>query len=115
MNLPEMRELVACVDFRDWDIDVLQDGTRPYLQVSFQAEDNYDIDTEIRLQSGRKWFLSRYMTRSEIVQTAFKAIISAVEHEAREEFTYKGVAIYGPHFDVEALHELASSGGLDIR
>jgi hypothetical protein len=57
--------------------------------------------------------LSTFMTKSELVQTAFKAVMTASEHEIRETFTYKGRRIFGPHFDVEALWSIA--GKVDVR
>ena len=56
--------------------------------------------------SGRKWLLQRHMTNSEVVQTAFKAILTALEHEARELFTYRGVPVMMGHYDVEQLVSL---------
>lgn len=52
---------------------------------------------------GRKWPISEYMTDGEIVQTAFKALLTALEHEAREKFTYRGVSVFDPHYDIEKL------------
>lgn len=52
---------------------------------------------------GRKWRLSEHMTKSEIVQTAFLAVLTAAEHEVRETFKYQGAAIFGPHFNVDRL------------
>ena len=57
--------------------------------------------------NGRKWALSEHMTPSEIVRTAFMAALAYEEHELRESFTYKGVAIFGPHLDVEDLAKRA--------
>lgn len=51
---------------------------------------------------GRKWRLSIHMTNGEVVQTAFKALMTALEHEAREQFTYKGQMVMGPHLDIDA-------------
>jgi hypothetical protein len=67
------------------------------------------------IEGGRKWRISYWMTKSEIVQTAFKAYLAWLEHEAREAFTYKGAAIFGPHFDVEALVELHDRSAFDVR
>lgn len=61
--------------------------------------------------TGRKWFLSRHMTDGEIVQTVFKACLTAQEHEMRERFLYKGAAIFDPHYDIEKLVELRRSPG----
>jgi hypothetical protein len=55
------------------------------------------------------------MTRSEVVQTALKAVLSAEEHEARERFLYKGKAVFGPHFDVDVLHSIYGKEALDVR
>lgn len=54
----------------------------------------------------RKWLLSEHMTDGEIVQTLFKATMTAVEHEVRELFLYRGQAVFDPHYDIEKLVEL---------
>lgn len=105
MKLEEIRSTVDEIEYRGWWINVVEDGDFGYLQVAFHAEDS---DTGIlEVQRGRKWKLSPHMTRSEVVQTAFKAILTAEEHEARERFTYRGTAVFGPHLDVERLVALA--------
>lgn len=58
---------------------------------------------------GRKWLLSEHMTDGEIVQTAFMATLAAVEHEVRELFLYRGLAVLDPHYDIEKLVELRAS------
>ena len=67
------------------------------------------------MQYTRKWPLSQYMVKSEVVQTALKCVLTSVEHRVREHFLYKGERIFGPHFDVEALYELAKNRRLDYR
>lgn len=57
--------------------------------------------------------LSPNMTKSELVQTAMKAVLAAEEHEAREHFRYRGKCIFGPHIDVDGL--LAVCDDLDAR
>jgi hypothetical protein len=102
VNREEIEQVLSQVKFRDWTI--LLDGVigQPaYLQVQFWALDAES--GEAMLQEGRKWRLSVHMTKSEIVQTALKAVLTALEHEAREDFTYKGKPIFGPHFDVDFL------------
>lgn len=101
------------VAFLDWKFHVGLDDVRPFLQVRFTAADTrYGGAPEH--QTGRKWFLSPHMTKSEVVQTALKAVLTAVEHEARENFKYRGAAIFGPHINVEALW-LASKAPADKR
>lgn len=120
--------VLADVRYRDWRFIVgtdgdgrLGDGDRHYLQVVFDAPDAWrtmgamQTGEYTQYQRGRKWWLSPHMTRSELVQTALMAVLAAVEHEAREDFRYKGVAIFGPHLDVEALRVLVQSGGCEHR
>lgn len=99
------------VVFSDWTFHLGLDGDRPWLQVRFNSVDS--VTGEPERQHGRKWMLSAFMTKSELVQTAFKAVITATEHEVRETFMYKGRRIFGPHFDVDALWEV--SRRVDIR
>jgi hypothetical protein len=41
------------------------------------------------------------------VQTALKAVLTAEEHEAREQFFYRGGAVFGPHINVDRLWTIA--------
>jgi hypothetical protein len=90
-----------------------------YLQVQFDSPEDEQSWTGVRprvIQRGRKWMLSEHMTRNEIVQTCFLAVMTAVEHEVREHFKYRGRKIFNPHFDPDALWILArSKGNLDLR
>jgi len=65
------------------------------------------------LEGGRKWDISAHMTESEIVFTVWKAVLTFLEHEARENFTYKGKKIFDPHISVNALLEVCEQ--LDVR
>jgi hypothetical protein len=91
--------VVADLTYRDWRFRLSPDEGDPWLQVTFHDEKG-DFWT------GRKWRLSAHMTDSEVVQTALKAVLTAEEHEARERFTYRGRAIFGPHISVDTLWEV---------
>lgn len=103
--------LLGCVEFRDWDFEVVEKGGCLFLRVAFDAPCNHT--GELSRQTGRKWYLSPYMTDSEIVGTALKAALTAVEHEAREEFRWREKAIFGPHFDIRALGSISEA--VDVR
>lgn len=77
----------------------------PYLQVSC-SEGTCNVTGKPMFWRGRKWRLSYHMTDGEIVQTAFMAVMAANEHETREKFTYRGVTVFDPHYDIEKLVEL---------
>ena len=84
---------------------VVENGDEFHLLADFTADCGH--------WTTRKWRLSRHMTCSEVVQTAFKCVLTAAEHEVREAFKYKNKAIFGPHFDVEALHSICDQ--LEVR
>jgi hypothetical protein len=114
MNLIELGEIIAHIKFRDWRFEIFvhppmvgKVANYHSIRTRFLADGTW--------QNGRKWVISNHMTKSEVVQTAFKAILTAMEHEIREEFSYKGEAIFGPHFDVEELLRVAQAHAMDIR
>lgn len=61
--------------------------------------------------NGRKFRLSRHMTHMEFVNTAFLAIVTALEHEARELFRVDGVALMDSHRDLERTLAFMGNGG----
>lgn len=98
--------VVAQIRYKNWQFLIAPDES--YLQVRFLTADDGPW-------SGRKWRLSKHMTRSEIVQTAFMAALACEEHECRETFKYREQAVFGPHFNVEALVKLCEQGQLEVR
>lgn len=104
-TIHDFAALIARVEFGNWRFHVLMDGDRPYLQLRFAALCSSTNCTQV--QHGRKWPLSPFMTDSEVITTAFKATMTAMEHETRERFTFKGKKIFGPHIDIDALWEVA--------
>lgn len=117
MRADQVREVLALCHFPGYTFAMYgtfaADEGPTYLQARFDAPCTTAGD--MQPQSTRKWLLSPHMTRSEIVQTAFKCVLTAVEHEAREGFRYRGQCIFGPHFDVEALVALRKADLLDVR
>lgn len=110
MFFQEMKSIVEkleCGNIR-FHLREMQHPYVGYLQVEADMPDAATGDPSE--ERGRKWMMSIWMTPSEVVQTAFKAVLTFVEHETRENFKYKGRAIFGPHFDVEKLVGLADLG-----
>jgi hypothetical protein len=101
------------VSFPGYQFDVSVEESRMYLRATFFAP--CAVTGTRSLQFTRKWYVSHEATRSEIVQTALKCVLTSLEHEARETFTYRGRAIFGPHFDVEQLVGLCDAQALDAR
>jgi len=92
---------VSFLDYH-WLVYVAHGGV--VLRASYEEPDVYGsaMDGD-QVQLTRKWLLSPSMTDSEIVQTAFKACLTSMEHRTREHFTYKTRRVFGPHFDIEDL------------
>lgn len=110
----EVQAVLDEVKFNDWEFHLRPSDTTGgpivaslgphFLQIQFVDADL--VTGEPERQFCRKWTLSLHMTASEVVYTAFKAVMAALEHEAREQFRYKGASVLGPHVDVEQLVEL---------
>lgn len=114
MQLNEVKSLLMQVHYKHgWALRVEQSGDIMWLQWRFVGVD--PTTGKAALQHGRKWMLSTHATPSECVQTALAAVLACEEHEAREAFTFKGHAVFGPHFNVEGLAKLCATHGLDAR
>lgn len=113
MTISDFLEVLQEIKFPGFEFHLGQDGYRGFLQIKCKGTCN--VTGQDYSWSGRKWLLSPHMTPSEIVNTALKAVLTAIEHEAREKFTYKGVTIYDPHTDVEELVKLRQTKELSFR
>jgi hypothetical protein len=91
----------------NWDMLVDSSNGRVYMQIA-SPKGTCNYSGEEFAWKGRKWFLSEHMTDGEVVQTALVACLAASEHEIREQFKYRGVSIFDPHYDIERLVELRS-------
>jgi hypothetical protein len=113
MTLEQIKEIVALIQYRDYVFDVTEKNGTPFLQARYLEPDI--ITGEQEWQHTRKWQLSEYMVKSEIVQTALKSVLTSAEHRVREHFLYCGERIFGPHYDVDALVDLCRAKKLDYR
>lgn len=106
----QIQEIVERLQYKNWMFE-LDETFSPV-----EDEDENDgisrlITLRVSFKDGqeswnsRKWIISRHATDSEIIQTAFKCVLTAEEHETREKFLYDGVAILGPHIDLPSLKE----------
>jgi hypothetical protein len=104
-------------DKPSWTWVLKEKGNGFLLQWTFLERDLTDPNpnAEEEEQFGRKWYVSPYMTESEIVRTAFLAIQQAEMHEIAERFTFNGVRIFDPHMNYVHLAELIDDIGTDNR
>lgn len=99
------KEYVADCKFPEYAFEIKVDGRGAVYLHAFYAEQD-TVTSLPAIQYTRRWFLSPEMTKSEIVSTAFKCVMTSMEHRTREWFTYKKRAVYMPHYDVDKLYEI---------
>lgn len=98
--------------------EALNEVTFPYYSFETRTVDegyqlrgaymDVDVDTGKNEVQHTAWYpISRHSVKSEIVRTMLKCVLTSREHYAREHFLYKGKAVFGPHFDVDVLWEIA--------
>jgi hypothetical protein len=100
----EIANIVGHCKYPGFEIQVKidKDSDRLYLQVYCPHDFDNDTGQEVSW-TGRKWMLSPYMCKNELVNTAFAAVERAVIHEMREKFKYRGEAIFNTHLDPDKL------------
>lgn len=94
-------EVLSEVSYPGLDYRLVPKGEVLFLQIHCHGTDN--VTGDVMTWNSRKWYMSPHMTRSEIIQTAFLATLTALEHEAREKFKYRGVTVLDPHLDLDNL------------
>lgn len=101
LTLEQIQTVLENIHFKDFSfiVEPIDGGFHLQLRVR-----EIDVSTGVsNLMHGRKWFVNEYADRNSIVRTAFKAVLTWQEHEARELFKYQNSSIFGPHLDVEDL------------
>ncbi len=104
MNRQEVMAIVAECKFPDFHFEVITIDSVNYIRGVY-----YEADTQTgqrERQQTRYWIVETTASRSEIVATCFKCIMTSMEHRTRERFTYRNRAIYQPHHDVDKLLEI---------
>lgn len=104
-NLERITKIAEKIGYKHWQLDVLERDGEVFIRWRWSAYDATK-DFEPYEAKSRKWFVSRYSTTSEVVRTAFAAVMMAEEHETREKFLWCKRAVFGPHLSVLKLHTL---------
>ena len=121
LTAPYAREILAdikCELFPEWYIKLYAPEEQagrgdPYLQVVGKSP--CSKTGEVVEWTGYKWRVSWHMCKTELICTAFRAYRDAIDHEFRELFKYRGLQIFDPHRDVDALIEMAQADRIDVR
>lgn len=100
MNKLEVELILCGVKFMDRTFRLLDKGDGWLLQMQYMEADVLKPESDPELQSTRKWYISPFMTESEVVETAWACVQRSMLHVASEHFTYLGKRVYSQHFDV---------------
>ncbi len=107
LNLASLRRILDDITFRDGHFLAEEIGGGFLVQLCLEE---LDADSGVRqLFHGRQFYVSPQSTPNEVVRTAFKAVLTWEEHEARHRFTYRGAHLFSPHCDIEGLLALWNS------
>lgn len=101
-------EALGEVSFNNWEFVTHCSEDRVYIFAVWVAHDNFGYSCRPAPQQTRRWLIRPDASKSEIVQTAFKCVMTAMEHEVREQFLYRDRAVFGPHHDVDKLWSIAN-------
>ena len=110
----EVREILNNIDCGEYQFNLIVQNDEMFLQGAYVEP--CIVTGHEDVQKTRKWRISRWMVKNEIVQTALKCVLTSMEHRAREMFKYRGRRIYGPHFDVDSLWAICGDrSSIDVR
>jgi hypothetical protein len=102
--------VVGDIRFPAYSFQVSRSPDAVYLSVVYNEP---DVATgNMAVQTGRRWVIETHWNEAQILQTAFKAVLTSLEHRAREHFTYKKLAVLNPH---NSLESLCAMGALQAR
>lgn len=105
-EIEEILRDVSFLDYEFWVNEVDNQGeTHHEIYISYWETDVEEPGV-VKQQFGRSWGIEYDWNRDQVVQTAFKACLTSMEHRTREGFKYKGERVFGPHFNLDDLVEL---------
>jgi hypothetical protein len=107
--------MISHISFKDRTFRLLEKGDGFLLQMQYYETDINHPNTAPVLQSTRKYYVSPYMTESEIIETAWLCVQRSQIHVASEHFQYHGRRVYSQHFDIEARIDMCDGDYYDVR
>jgi len=115
LSREEIEKILKDVSFQDRKFLLLDKGDGYLVQMSYMEPDVDNPEEGPVEQKTRKWYVSPYMTESEIVETCWAAVQRSQLHIAGEYFKYRGKRVYSPHFDIYGRMYLCDHNCFDSR
>jgi hypothetical protein len=114
-TLDQVKAIVDKVQFMDRRFLVLVKDDGFLLQMEYYEPDVDKPGSAPVRQSTRKYYLSPFMTETEIVETCWLCVQRSQLHVASEHFTYVGRRVYSQHFSIEGRILLCDTNDYDGR
>jgi hypothetical protein len=112
----DIAAIITQVKFKDYVLHLTEIPLRGILLQVRYMEPDIDMPGGPPIpQHGRKWFISPFSTETEIVRTAYKALLTSLEHQLGEHFTYVGDRVYSPHLSISARRAACRANDYDTR
>lgn len=111
----EILRIIDQIKFLDRSFRFLEKGDGYLIQMRYMECDVEHPEKGPQVQSTRKWYVSPFMTESEIVETVWACVQRSQLHVASEHFTYRGERIYSQHFHVGARLNACAEDWTDVR
>lgn len=86
-----------------------------HVQVCYYEPDVNNPDGDAELQESRAWFIPESASETDVVDTAFAAVMRSYDHVVKEHFTYKGKRVFSPHFTMEERLAMAAHQEAEIK
>jgi hypothetical protein len=111
----EIQNILNGVRFMDRKFLLLEKGDGFLVQMSYMEPDVDHPENGPMEQKTRKWYISPFMSESEIVETCWACVLRSQQHVASEYFQYKGRRVYSQHFDVNTRIHMCEEFKFDGR
>jgi hypothetical protein len=111
----DIEKILKDVKFMDRTFLLLDKDDGFLVQMSYMEPDVENPEAGSVEQKTRKWYVSPYMTETEIVETCWAMVQRSMMHIAGEHFKYRGKRVYSPHFDIYARLYLCDHNCFDAR
>jgi|SRR5678816_2881123 len=115
LSRSDIEKILKDVSFMDRQFLLLDKGDGFLIQMSYMEPDVDHPEAGPVLQKTRKWYVSPFMTETEIVETCWAAAQRSMLHVAGENFKYRNKRVYSPHFDIYARMYLCDHNCFDAR
>ena|ERR1700733_7348629 len=108
MKFAECKAVIDGCTFPEYTFLAEYEDGALYISATYDEADT--ITGNIEEQHTRDWVLDMAnVTKSQIVATCFKCVLTSMEHKTREWFTYQNKPIFNPHQDVDKLLEITEA------